>query len=222
MRTTFYLLITGLFIFFNSALKAECTYNQAIEAGNFQVGIMLTWSTLAEVNHERFIIEKSNDGIQFEEIGTVTGGGSTQSVQEYNFLHIYPSEHRLFYRLKEVSFDGVISYSDITIFENEDPTLVRVVRLSDVFAANDFNVKLDSYTEGQLDYVLKNWKGKEMFSESVALTNGLNDINIKVDDLPLGIYKLGLFLDSNPMDILTFKKIDPSGEERTPVARKND
>lgn len=212
-------LIICLSFFCKNEIIAECYYDQAIRASNFQIGIMLTWSTNAEVDHERFVIEKSENGIDFKEIGTVTGGGNTEIIQEYNFLHIYPSEHRIFYRLKEIAYSGAVSFSDIAVFENENPSLVRVVRLSEVFASNNFQVKLDSYTEGELEYILRSWQGNKLLTQSISLTNGLNNIDIDVQNLPLGIYKLALFLDNQPMDILTFKRIPAKGEGQVPVAR---
>lgn len=213
-------LLFALFINTYSA-KAECQYDEVVQAAQFQIGIMLTWSTHAEVDHERFIIEKSENGIDFSEIGTVTGGGTTENLNEYNFLHIYPSENRLYYRLREIDFNGVISYSDIVIFENKEPSLVHVVRLSDAFASEEFSIKLDSYTEGNLQYNLKNWQGDLLNSQELTLTNGLNDINIDVKDLKVGIYKLDLVLNDKLLDVLTFKRAERAGEEKTPMVRKN-
>ena len=224
MRRHYFFTITLLcfcsFFFNIQAVKAECQYNEVVQAAQFQIGIMLTWSTHAEVDHERFIIEKSENGIDFSEIGTVTGGGTTENVKDYNFLHIYPSENRLYYRLREIDFNGVISYSDIVVFENKEPSLVHVVRLSDAFANESFSVKLDSYTEGLFQYNLKNWQGDQLDSQELILANGLNDINIDVKDLKTGIYKLDLVLNEKVLDVLTFKKVN-EGQEKIPVARKN-
>jgi len=216
----FTLVLLCSLLFSTQSAKAECQYDEVVQAAQFQIGIMLTWSTHAEIDHERFIIEKSENGIDFSEIGTVTGGGTTDDINEYNFLHIYPNENRLYYRLREIDFNGVISYSDIVIFENKEPSLVHVVRLSDAFANDEFSVKLDSYTEGILQYNLKNWRGDLLDGQELTLTNGLNDINIDVKDLKVGIYKLDLVLDDKVLDVLTFKRVN-KGEEKTPVARKN-
>lgn len=222
MRRHYLFTITLLCLLFFStqSVKAECQYDEVVQANQFQIGIMLTWSTHAEVDHERFIIEKSENGIDFSEIGTVTGSGTTENVKDYNFLHIYPNENRLYYRLREIDFNGVISYSDIVIFENKEPSLVHVVRLSDAFATDAFSVKLDSYTEGNLQYNLKNWQGDQLDSRELTLTNGLNDIDIDVKDLETGIYKLDLVLNEKVLDVLTFKKVN-EGQEKIPVARKN-
>ncbi|MGK0363025.1 MAG: hypothetical protein ACI85O_000066 [Saprospiraceae bacterium] len=203
------------------SVKAECQYNEVVQAVQFQIGIMLTWSTHAEIDHERFIIEKSENGIDFSEIGTVTGSGTTENLKEYNFLHIYPSESRIYYRLREIDFSGVISYSDIVIFENKEPLFVHVVRLSNAFTSKEFSVKLDSYTEGELQYNLKNWQGEQLDSQELTLTNGLNDISIDVKDLPVGIYKLDLVLNDNVIDVLTFKRVEKEGEDKAPMVRKD-
>lgn len=201
--------------------EAACTYQEAVKAKEFQVGIMLTWKTDTEEDHERFIVEKSDDGMTFTEIGTVTGKGTTYDVQDYNFLHVYPQTNRLFYRLKEIAFDGTVSYSDIVIFAAEKIAPIRIVRLSKSFTSDDFTVKLDSYTTGALSYTLKTWKGEILMSETLQLENGLRDVTVDLRDAPVGIYKLALALEDKPFDVLTFKKTEEKGEEKIPTARKN-
>ncbi len=213
-------LLTALLLF-PIASQAECQYEERIEAASFQVGIMLTWKTDYEKNHERFVIEKSEDGLDFTEIGTVTGKGTTDERQNYNFLHIYPRENRIYYRLKEIDFGGVISYSDIAVFETETPAEVRIVRLSDSFTTSEFSVKLDSYSEGELTYILKDWQGEVLLTEKKVLPNGLIDVAVDAKELPVGIYKLALFKDEKPIDVLTFKRTERAGENKTPMVRKN-
>ncbi len=72
--------------------------------------VKLNWSTAQETNSERFEIERSTDGINYGTIATVAAGGNTSKVINYETLDEQPLRVN-YYRLKQVDFDGTLSYS---------------------------------------------------------------------------------------------------------------
>ena len=56
--------------------KADCVFEQGLESKEFGVGLMLTWRTSSEYNNQTFIIEKSDNGFAFSNIGNVKAGGT--------------------------------------------------------------------------------------------------------------------------------------------------
>jgi hypothetical protein len=94
---------------FGNQAEAACTYEQLVEGENLQIGTMLTWATNSEENNAMFVIEKSEDGVDFMNIGSVEGGGDSEEMKEYNFLDVMSSAEMTFYRLKQVDFDGSFS-----------------------------------------------------------------------------------------------------------------
>ena len=76
-------------------------------AGSLQNGqVILIWKTAAELNNERFDIQKSIDGVTFLTIGTVKGNGTTSEQNHYQFADKSLSEGTFFYRLIQYDFDG--------------------------------------------------------------------------------------------------------------------
>lgn len=75
--------------------------------------VILHWATSTESNNDYFDIESSRDGKAFSVIGWVKGAGSSQIEQNYSFLDKYPGSGLHYYRLKQVDFDGTLSYSPI-------------------------------------------------------------------------------------------------------------
>ncbi len=76
-------------------------------------GIELTWHTAVEENNEKFIIERSPDGIDFEVLGEVPGAGDSQEIIKYTFLDGNPLTGESYYRFMQVDFDGAFEYSPI-------------------------------------------------------------------------------------------------------------
>lgn len=72
----------------------------------------LTWTTSAEINNDEFIIERSMDGINYNEIGRVDGGGTSNAILNYDFIDLDPPGEHRYYRLKQTDFNGTIRYYD--------------------------------------------------------------------------------------------------------------
>ena len=88
--------------------KAE--YNANLRSGD------LTWATSREWENDRFEIERSVNNVkEWEKIGEVAGAGSSDSTVEYFYRdsELPLAGGDIFYRLKQVDFDGDFTYSDI-------------------------------------------------------------------------------------------------------------
>ena len=78
--------------------------------------IQLLWSTASELNNRGFEIERSvNDADNFVTIGFVEGESTSTEINYYSFTDHpnFSGKSELYYRLKQVDFDGTYSYSDI-------------------------------------------------------------------------------------------------------------
>jgi hypothetical protein len=78
--------------------------------------VQLLWSTASELNNLGFEIERSiNDQNNFVTVGFVDGKGSSTEINYYSFIdHPQVSGvNQLYYRLKQVDFDGSFCYSDV-------------------------------------------------------------------------------------------------------------
>lgn len=79
--------------------------------------VQLSWATASELNNDYFTIERSTDAMVFEEIGRQTGVGTSQEVQTYQFTDDQPQARTLYYRLRQVDFDGAFDYSQVVQVE---------------------------------------------------------------------------------------------------------
>ena len=86
------------------SFQASLTQNEAV---------ILDWSTATEINNDFFTLERSRDGVQFEEIGEVEGAGNSNQKIDYQFIDKSPYPGVSYYRLKQIDYDGKYSYSDI-------------------------------------------------------------------------------------------------------------
>ncbi len=82
----------------------------SFEADPGNTSILLSWLTATEQNNDYMAVERSADGIKFEELGRVKGAGTTEAPQEYRFVDDDPIRGLNYYRLRQVDFDGAFEY----------------------------------------------------------------------------------------------------------------
>src|SRR5690606_3504332 len=83
-------------------------------ARQFAHGNLVSWSTAQERNNREFLVFKSIDAKQFDEIGGVTGTGYSNEIQHYDFLdRTLNTAHRIYYHIKQVDFDGSYDFSPV-------------------------------------------------------------------------------------------------------------
>lgn len=75
----------------------------------------LSWITATEINNHYFDVERSLDGTHFESIGKVDGAGNHSGLLNYSFADQSSVTGVVYYRLKQVDFDGTFAYSTIRV-----------------------------------------------------------------------------------------------------------
>ncbi|MEO1257227.1 MAG: T9SS type A sorting domain-containing protein [Bacteroidota bacterium] len=78
--------------------------------------VSLKWVTVSEVNNEKFILEYAENGTDFQYLSEQAGQGTTNNFTEYFFVHKNARTLQsdiIYYRLKQIDFDGKFEYSKI-------------------------------------------------------------------------------------------------------------
>ena len=78
--------------------------------------VQLLWSTASELNNRGFEIERSvNDASNFTSVGFVDGKGNSTEINYYSFNDNpqVSGANQIYYRLKQIDFDGTSTYSSI-------------------------------------------------------------------------------------------------------------
>lgn len=79
----------------------------------------LQWQTYSETNNKEFIIQRSNDTKEWEEIETIEGQGNSSIENNYSFDDRTFTGEIIYYRLKQIDFDGTIVYTKIVSVKNK-------------------------------------------------------------------------------------------------------
>ena len=159
--------------------------------------VQLDWSTANESNTDKFDIEKSTDGINFKNIGSLKAKENSTSKTNYSFRdnNIPLSTHDiLYYRLKQINLNGTYSYSTIKalLWKNSKYNFVKVFpNPSDgvykLLLGGDDNVTTTSTTEITVNDIT----GKQVYHFADKLPmNSIFDLDIRSKAASKGVYML--------------------------------
>ncbi len=89
----------------NVALPIELT---SFTAEAEEKSVVLNWSSIQELDNDRFELERSSDGTAWEWLGTIAAGESVSN--NYQFVDDSPLEGTNLYRLRQVDIDGTATF----------------------------------------------------------------------------------------------------------------
>jgi hypothetical protein len=162
--------------------------------------VLLTWTTTAEINNDRFEILSSNSNATtniFEEIGQVKGNGNSTSVHRYSYLDERPSKKgTYYYRLKQVDYDGITAYSNIVGVNFKNGNQLTLIGVVPNPYSDKTSIQMFIAEPGLLQERIFDVFGRQISSASYPLDKGMFsfDPEESVRLIP-GIYLVELFFN---------------------------
>lgn len=202
------------------SVSAEVTYSTPLNGYDQQIGNMLEWSTSIESNSQMFIVEKSLDGIEFENIGVVNAAGESDTENGYRFLDINSTKEKALYRLRQMDTDGSGSFSQTIMIKRSYANQFMVVAMSNTTTSKNFDLTLDAVIDGVLEYEVFNLQDELVLEGQIALEFGLNNLSIDLENEKEGAYRINLALEEELESLLIRKSDDLDVEIKENVASK--
>jgi Secretion system C-terminal sorting domain/Right handed beta helix region len=177
-----------IFIPFSGSIPVELT---SFTARNLDDKVILNWQTATEINNRGFEILRSaqNNKGEWEHINFVEGKGTTTEMTDYSYIDRISCPGKYTYKLKQIDFDGTISYSEeINVDVAEPMNFILYQNYPNPFnpsttvqfaLPSESRVKINIYNSiGQLVETLVD---REMQS-------GYHEINFDASKLSSGVY----------------------------------
>lgn len=169
--------------------------------------VVLKWTTVREINNSHFNIQRSSNGVEFENINKVAGKGNSSSINEYSFTDPQLLTGNLYYRLQQVDFDGKSSNSSIVVIKRSRDSKIEIQ-----FYPNPINVSgntflsLKGISNGNYSYSLLNIAGQILSTNKFIHAGSVSTLQIQVPkNIQPGIYNL--FIQNNEGKKIDTKQI---------------
>lgn len=116
--------------------------------------IEVSWTTESEINNDFFTIEKSSNGLDYKELGTINGAGTSSNSHQYSFTDNHPFEGSAYYRLRQNDYDGKHEYfGPIAIQFEKKENGGCVMKVYPNPCMGKCNVVLEDCDESEKDYI---------------------------------------------------------------------
>ncbi len=150
----------------------------------------LSWSSIEDEETMEYIVQRSKNGANFEDIGFIKAINAPQ-ISHYAFQDLEAFDQNstiLYYRLKQMDFDGFGSYSEIrSVALREEHEVINA--FPNPFT-NGITVIIDKEEIDEVDISLWTLDGKEIMSQHSSLGIGTNQFSLHTENLASGTYLL--------------------------------
>ena len=182
----------GLPATFGDPLPVEMLF---FSATNQNGSTLLEWATATEETNSHFEIQRSVDAENFEVLTSIPGAGDSKVRIDYEWVD-RESDHLnreyLYYRLRQVDFDGKFEFSKTIVARNEDFKPYEILVWPNPFDES-ITVTLELPDDEEAVMSIIDMNGQEIYHQEKFLYSGRNDLSVEyLGQLASGVYLINI------------------------------
>jgi len=163
--------------------------------------VLLKWATNYELNSNRFEIERTLDGKDWQTAGTIKASGTSAVKNIYEFTdHVAKNtalKRDLYYRLKQIDDQGKVAVSRILVVRVYNTPAVKMMSVTPSPAVNDIAVTAQLNESGYIAMKILNADGAIVMNKSSKADAGNNSFIMEGSShLQPGAYMLDVSVNS--------------------------
>jgi len=173
-----------------TVLPIEFIYAKAEPVNNEYIKV--SWATASEYNSERFDIWRSEDGVNFAKVGTISASGNSTQQRNYSY-----DDYRVqkgityYYKIIEVDMDSREQHSNVV---NAKLT-IDALEITGIYpnpVKESATIEVQAKEKDNLQMIVYNDLGQIMLQQEVELKAGTNSITVDMKTWANGIYYFNL------------------------------
>ncbi len=172
-----------------------------IHAEKGSQGNIISWATATELINDYYVVERSLDGDNFQEIGTHDGNGTSGERHDYVFIDPFAHSGTVWYRVHQIDLNGYGEYTDFVAVQ-PDGNEAFIHRIFPNPAEDKIFASLVIPAEGSFLFQILDLTGRLLSSTQHELLMGTHELSGDVSHLPSGQYLLRIRNVSNGSTIL--------------------
>ncbi|MCS6823960.1 MAG: T9SS type A sorting domain-containing protein [Cytophagaceae bacterium] len=171
--------------------------------------VNLKWITASETDNVLFSVHRSEDGMHFSELSTISGAGVSavsDVIKTYHYQDLNPTSNSLYYRLVYIDSKGNKEISIPILVEckkgikSDDEVKIWFTH------ANQALIQLQAENDFVLHMQLMDLTGRILFVKKYQVNAGVDVVTIDLDEYKSGIYLLNL---QDGLSTKTFRLLKP-------------
>lgn len=171
----------------NTILPIELMSFTAVCNGRF---VNLEWSTATERNNDYFIVERSDDAINFTEIARVAGAGNSIEQLDYNYTDYSAAGGDNYYRLVQVDYDGTRTASEIVVANCSEAEGEPDVQVFPNPFHNDLTIHMENFGGTTVSIEVYDMLGRIVMQKTIGVDGSSEETMLQLDNLSNGTYNV--------------------------------
>ncbi|HUC82448.1 MAG TPA: GDSL-type esterase/lipase family protein [Flavisolibacter sp.] len=169
---------------------------------------ILEWTVTQESDLRAYVVEKSVDGRNWLDIGSVNSLGATTQQRTYTFADDNARGLKQLYRLRMVDINGAAKASNIISISGVRPTVLSLAGLFPNPAGNKVNLLVDAPVKENITIMATDAVGRLIKTQRALVDAGSNTVQMDVAGLAKGSYLLRVSCekDCQPLTIKFVKE----------------
>ena len=179
-----------------SKFEANCNNNR----------VNISWTTESEKNNEAFIIERSQDAIDFTEIARIGGYGNSIETINYHYTDENPNVSDNYYRLVQIDTDGTRTQSEIIVAKCHGNNLddMQVEAYPNPFN-DELTISLYNFNGQNTSIEIFDMLGKTIATKTIANPGNYYETTLNLDGFPKAAYSVRISANGATINKLVIK-----------------
>jgi hypothetical protein len=153
-------------------------------ADKFAEKVKVQWTTATEINNDKFIVERSADGKNFEFVSELSGAGNSKELNAYETIDETPFKGTSYYRLTQYDFDGAHeTFSPVAVSMKQGALSMELGESTEQGA---WSIYSPENTEAI--FTLTDLNGRIVYTEKINLIEGYQPYSFNALQINSGIY----------------------------------
>lgn len=158
--------------------------------------VKVQWTTATEINNDKFIIERSADGKNFEHLAELSGAGTSKELNAYEVVDASPLKGTSYYRLTQIDFDGRSeSFAPVAVSGKQGVLSMEIGGRSREQGAGSIEQgvwSIYSPINSEATLSVTDLNGKIIYTEKLLLLEGYQNYQVDLLTIERGIYVVHL------------------------------
>lgn len=150
--------------------------------------VVLSWETASELNNDYFMVQRSSNGRDFEDIAKVQGNGTAEKINNYSHTDANPFVGKNYYRLVQNDYDGKTENSEVVVVEFSAEG--KMTLYPNPVSTGLLHVNYPSISSEQIFIEVFDVTGKTLLSFTKQVDKGENLLSLPLTNLDVGLYYL--------------------------------
>lgn len=148
---------------------------------------LLNWKVNCTSSEVKFEIERSNDGLHYSTIGTMTAL-QARCNEPFDFRDDNPLSGTNYYRIRIIDVDGKPALSNIVTLTLKDRRFDLVGLYPNMISGNNPILKIDAVESGQVAVSIFDFSGRLISRQQLNVLPGINQVTLDCSKLSAGAY----------------------------------